>query len=85
MVILIIKNKDQETMFRKREEFHNALVGSPAYKRSEIAICETENDKTSFMLIIGYSGNGDSVTKIIDSDDLMDSIIPVGINNKTVS
>lgn len=84
MIVLIIKSKDQETMIRKREEFHNALIGSVAYKRSEIAICEAE-DKTCFILIIGSSGSNDSVTMMIDSDNLMDSIIPVGINNKTVS
>jgi hypothetical protein len=84
MIILIIKSKDHETMIQKREEFHRALIGTPAYKRSEIVICETEGDKTSFMLIIGNGGN-DSITRIIDSDNLIDSILPVGINNKTLS
>lgn len=84
MIVLIVKSKDRETMFQKREEFHNALVGSLAYMESEIAICDMQEDETSFLLIIGNNNDND-ITKIIDSDNLMDSIIPVGINSKTVS
>lgn len=84
MIVLIINNKDKETMIQKREEFHNALVGSPAYMESEIAICNMQEDETSFMIIIGNNNDND-ITKIIDSEDLMDSIIPVGINYNITS
>jgi hypothetical protein len=84
MIALIIKSKDHETMIQKRNEFHEALVGSPAYKKSEIAICEMKEDETSFMLVVG-NNNINNISKIIDSDDLMDSIIPVGINSDTLS
>lgn len=36
-----------------KEQLHRALVGSPAYKESEIAICDGDNPKNEFYLMVG--------------------------------
>lgn len=51
MIVFKINCYTQEKMIKKREEFHEALIGSPAYQDSEIAVCD--EDDTSFLLIIG--------------------------------
>ena len=72
MINLVIKCKDNETMLKTREKFHNALVGSPAYLSSEIAICN-EDDDTSFNLVVGDINNND-ITKVINNEDIKDLI-----------
>lgn len=59
MIVLGIKCASQEDMFKARETMHNALVGSPAYINSEIAICDCEEDKTKFLLVVGNSNDND--------------------------
>lgn len=71
MIIFKVNCKEQEKMFEKREEFHNALVGSPAYINSEIAICDNDEDKTSFFLIVGNDNNDKNVEYEIDIDNLI--------------
>ncbi len=36
-----------------KEDIHKALVGSPAYVNSEIAICDGDDPSSSFCLIVG--------------------------------
>lgn len=67
MIDLIIKGKDKEDTFLMKEAFHNALAGSPAYKSSEIAICDEED--TSFHLVIGDKNDCD-ITKVINTEDI---------------
>lgn len=45
------KCNTQEEMFEKKEAIHDALVGSPAYINSEIAVCDV--DDITFTLVIG--------------------------------
>lgn len=71
MIDLIIKGKDKENTFLVKEKFHNALAGSPAYKNSEIAICDEED--TSFHLVIGDRNECD-ITKVINTEDIKDLI-----------
>lgn len=58
MILLKVICETKEKKELKREEFHKALVGSPAYKNSEIAVCD--EDETSFLLIIG-NNNSDNL------------------------
>ena len=44
------------------ETLHKALVGSPAYVDSEIAICEDDNG--GFSLIVGNSNENDCIIEI---------------------
>lgn len=48
---------DKERRDTKMEEFHKALVGSPAYINNEIAICE--DGDCCFVLIVGNDNNND--------------------------
>ena len=58
MAIRIVKRYwDHETMMKEMTKFHEALVGSPAYVNSEIAICETGEDE--FTLVIGNDNDND--------------------------
>lgn len=43
--------------FETKEKFHKALVGSPGYVNSEIAICD--EDEESFLLIVGNKNDDD--------------------------
>ena len=69
MISLVIKSKDKESMVSIKEKFHNALVGSPAYIESEIAICD--RDDNSFYLAIGNDNDND-ITKVINIEDFED-------------
>lgn len=50
-VAINIKCESEEKMYELREKIHEALVGSPAYINSEIAICDLQDD--AFTLIVG--------------------------------
>ena len=52
MAIFITKKfETREQMVETMTKFHEALVGSPAYVNSEIAICETGENE--FTLVVG--------------------------------
>lgn len=57
MIVMKVNCRTQERMIKKREEFHKALIGSPAYVDSEIAVCD--EDDTSFLLIVGKNNDND--------------------------
>lgn len=74
MINLVIKAKDNESMLKIREEFHKALVDSPAYINSEIAICtENPDNSNEFNLVIGDCNNND-ITKVIEVENIKDLI-----------
>ena len=73
MINLVIKAKDNESMLKIREEFHSALVGSPAYVNSEIAICTENHDGNEFNLVIG-NNNSNDITKVIELENIKDLI-----------
>ena len=68
-ITITVKCKDQEEMFKAREIMHNALIGSPGYINSEIAICDNDEDSTSFHLFVGET-NDDNVEFKVNNDDL---------------
>lgn len=68
MIVLEVKCIDHDSMIKKREEFHKALVGSPGYIDSEIAVCD-ESDN-SFVLIVGKN-NEDNIHYIVTANRLM--------------
>ena len=73
MINLVIRTKDNESMLKIREEFHNALVGSPAYVSSEIAICTENHDGIEFNLVVG-NNNSNDITKVIELENIKDLI-----------
>lgn len=56
-VIFNIKCKNENEMFKVREDVHDGLCGSPAYINSEIAVCDLQDD--AFTLIVGCSNEHD--------------------------
>ena len=73
MINLVIKAKNNESMLKIREEFHKALICSPAYEGSEIAICTENPDGDEFNLVIGECNNND-ITKVIEVENIKDLI-----------
>ena len=62
--------KSEQDMCVARDEFHEALVGSPAYINSEIALCDVnENGEASFVLCIGEN-NDNNVSFEVDYNNL---------------
>lgn len=57
MISIIIQCSSQEEMEQKKTRMHEALIGSPAYIESEIAICD--NNDTSFYLVVGNNNDRD--------------------------
>lgn len=57
MIVINFKSDSKENMINERETLHNALVGSPAYISSEIALFEV--DDTTIRLIIGNNNDLD--------------------------
>ena len=55
--VLNVKCTSNEEMFKLRETIHLSLVGSPAYKNSEIAVCDLQDD--AFTLIVGHNNDHD--------------------------
>lgn len=54
-IVFKIKSSTPEENNRVQKRFHDALVGSPAYQNSEIAICDGDNapDNSYFYLAVG--------------------------------
>ena len=55
MVSINIKCKSSEEMHELRDKFCLALMGSPAFIDSEIAVCDLQDD--AFTLIVGNSND----------------------------
>lgn len=56
-IIFKIKSSTPEESNRVRRRLHDALIGSPAYVNSEIAICDGEKDNPNssfFYLVVGH-------------------------------
>lgn len=51
MIEIKVKCNDEQERDELRDKFCEALVGSPAYVESEIAVCDDEED--GFILAIG--------------------------------
>ena len=62
MLVIKVECKDEKERLEKMEEFHNALVSSPAYVNSEIAICHS--DENSFLLVVGKNNGKDTIYSI---------------------
>lgn len=71
MISFKIKCEDSESMAKLREKFHYALVGSPAYIESEIAVCDCREDDSCFFLAVGNDNDRDLYLEI-KSDDIVD-------------
>lgn len=68
MITINIKCNSVEEMKDLRGRMHEALVGSTAYKESEIAICDLQDD--AFTLIVGNS-NENNVEYDLHSSQLL--------------
>lgn len=51
MLAIYVDCHTPERMEQEREKVHEALVGSPAYVESEIAVCE--ENQSVFILVVG--------------------------------
>ena len=51
MLAIYVDCHTPERMEQEREKIHEALVGSPAYVESEIAVCE--ENQSVFILVVG--------------------------------
>ena len=54
-------------MIEKRETFHKALVGTPQYIDSEVAVCDCEEDPSNFFLVVGVD-NDNNLELEVDVD-----------------
>ena len=50
-----------------KNDIHEALVGSPAYKNSEIAIVDDDNDSDSFILAVGENNSSNLEMSLEDA------------------
>lgn len=55
--VLNIKCTSNEEMLKLREKVHLGLRGSPAYRNSEIMVCDLQDD--AFTLIVGNNNDND--------------------------
>ena len=69
MISIKVNCNDSEKMIQVREKFHKALVGSPEYVDSSIAICDDDKDDTVFYLALGNL-NENNIQIEVDSNDL---------------
>lgn len=56
-VVFNIKCKSEEETIELRSKIHLGLKGSPAYKYSELAVCDLQDD--AFTLIVGNNNDHD--------------------------
>lgn len=69
MIKITVTSVNSEETFKVKELLHNALVGSPAYINSEIAICDV--DEKTFDLAVGNCNADDcGFTAFITSDEI---------------
>ncbi len=58
MISFKVNVEDKKNVDAVKEGFHNALVGSPAYINSEIAICDG-GEECDFFLVVGNNNDND--------------------------
>lgn len=68
MIVLNIKCKNPEEMAKFRDRMCEALVGSPAFKNNEIAVCDFTDLDKAFSIFIGNSNDHDVEYNLIDKD-----------------
>jgi hypothetical protein len=68
MIVLNIKCKNPEEMAKFRDRMCEALVGSPAFKNNEIAVCDFTDLDKAFSIFIGNSNDHDVEYDLIDKD-----------------
>lgn len=71
MICFKINCGDNGSMAKLRDKFNYALMGSPAYIESEIAVCNCEEDDSCFFLVVGDS-NDYNLDLEIKSGDIVD-------------
>lgn len=57
MIEIKVRCEDEQTRDELRDKFCSALVGSPAYVESEIAVCDDGDD--GFILAVGNCNSND--------------------------
>lgn len=67
MINITVESLDSEESFKVKERLHNALVGSPAYINSEIAICDV--DEKTFILAVGNCNDDDCKVHMFMTND----------------
>ena len=68
MIVLNIKCKNHEEMTRFRDRMCEALVGSPAFIKNEIAVCDSTDLDKAFLVFIGNSNDHDVEYDLVDKD-----------------
>ena len=66
MIVFKIHCPHEEVTNEWRDKFCEALVGSPAFINSEIAVCD--DNECNFVLIVGESKDHDMTFDINESD-----------------
>lgn len=66
MIVFKIHCSHEEVTNEWRDKFCEALVGSPAFINSEIAVCD--DNECNFVLIVGESNDHDMTFDINESD-----------------
>ena len=67
MIKITVKCNDEAERDELRDKFCSALVGSPAYVDSEIAVCDGD-DSDEFILAVGECNSNDIAFELGGSD-----------------
>ena len=68
MIVLNIKCRNPEEMAKFRDRMCEALAGSPAFIKNEIAVCDFPGLDKAFSVFIGRSNDQDVEYDLVDAD-----------------
>ena len=68
MIVLNIKCENEEKMHKLRDRMCQALVGSPAFIESEIAVCDFVDVPNAFTIVVGNENDADIEFDLVESD-----------------